>query len=233
MRERALIHVAGPPGSGKTTFIEAILSAAAGPVLVARCVRDDELRQARETAPKNHPELRRYRLAGASGMALFSYPANDTRWDAFFMTDLMTDYSQAVLLEGDNPIGFADLAIFVALAPRAGEALLVRRKRDLAAERARAVIAERYAGIQHAQLVVLNIHSECERKGAEQIVADVLRLRKDQELYDDLLRFRGSRIPITAVVANLTDPDDPGRKKALLRARRALRPRSSQTGRNG
>jgi ABC-type molybdenum transport system ATPase subunit/photorepair protein PhrA len=25
MRERALIHVAGPPGSGKTTFVEAIL----------------------------------------------------------------------------------------------------------------------------------------------------------------------------------------------------------------
>jgi hypothetical protein len=28
VRERALIHVAGPPGSGKTTFIEAILRAA-------------------------------------------------------------------------------------------------------------------------------------------------------------------------------------------------------------
>jgi hypothetical protein len=166
-------------------------------------------------------------------VALFSYPANNTRWDAFFMTELMTDYSQAVFLEGDNPIGFAELAIFVALAPRADEALLVQRKRDLAAERAKAVIAKRYVGIQQAQLVVLNIHSECERKGAEQIVADVLRLRKDQELYDDILRFRGSGIPITAVVANLTDPDDPGRKKALRRARRALRPRSSQTGRNG
>src|SRR2546421_13122259 len=90
----------------RTTFIEAILSAAGGTVLVARCVRDDALRQARETAPKNHPELRRYRLAGASGAALFAYPANNIGWDAFFITELMTDYSQAVLLEGDNPLRF-------------------------------------------------------------------------------------------------------------------------------
>jgi hypothetical protein len=221
MRERALIHVAGPPGSGKTTFVEAILNAAGAPVLASRCVRDDALRQARETAPKNHPELRRYRQAGASGVALFAFPENDIGSDAFFMTNLMMDYSQAVLLEGDNPLGFIDLAIFVAPAPRANETLFVRRTRNLAAaERAKAAIAERYAGIQHAQLVVVNIRSESEQEGGEQIVADVVRLRKDEELYDDILGFRGSKIPITAVVANLTDPDDPGRKKALARAAR-------------
>jgi len=222
MRERALVHVAGPPGSGKTTFIEAILSAAGGTVLVARCVRDDALRQARETAPKNHPELRRYRLAGASGAALFAYPANNIGWDAFFMTELMTDYSQAVLLEGDNPLGFTDLAVFVAPSPPADEALFVRRRRNLAgAERVKAAITERYAGIQHAQLVVVNVHGEHERKGGEQIVADVVRLRKDEVLYDDILGFHASKRPITAVVANLTDPDDPGLKKALARTRRA------------
>jgi hypothetical protein len=161
-------------------------------------------------------------------VALFAFPENDIGSDAFFMTNLMMDYSQAVLLEGDNPLGFIDLAIFVAPAPRANETLFVRRTRNLAAaERAKAAIAERYAGIQHAQLVVVNIRSEREQEGGEQIVADVVRLRKDEELYDDILGFRGSKIPITAVVAKLTDPDDPGRKKALARARRALRSRSS------
>ncbi len=54
MRERAFVHVAGPPGSGKTTFIEAMLAVVDGPVLAARCIRDDALRQARETATKDH-----------------------------------------------------------------------------------------------------------------------------------------------------------------------------------
>ena len=117
MRERTLIHVAGPPGSGKTTFVEAILSVAGGPVLAARCVRDDSLRRERETEPKDHPELRRYRQAGASGVALFAFPGN-IAWDTFFMTKLMTDYSQAVLLEGDSPLGFVDLRVFVAPAAR-------------------------------------------------------------------------------------------------------------------
>jgi len=61
MRERAFVHVAGPPGSGKTTFIEAMLAVVDGPVLAARCIRDDALRQARETATKDHTELRRYK----------------------------------------------------------------------------------------------------------------------------------------------------------------------------
>ena len=67
MRERALIHVAGPGRAGKTTFIEAMLGTTAGFVLVARCVRDDALRHSRETAPRGHAELQRYRKAGATG----------------------------------------------------------------------------------------------------------------------------------------------------------------------
>ena len=56
MRERALVHVAGPKGAGKTTFIEAMIAD----------------------------------LVGS---------------DAFFMTRLMEDYSQAAVLKGDNPLG--------------------------------------------------------------------------------------------------------------------------------
>lgn len=290
MIERALVHVAGPPGSGKTAFIEAMLETADELILAARCARDDALREARETAPKNHPELRRYRDAGASDVALFAFPEEDIGSDAFYMTDLMMNYSKAVVLEGDNPLGFVDLAVFVAPAPRTGEALFVRRTRDRAAEkRANAdsmerllhepdgvaellgrmvggpiaeftrtrpglleetrtqllagivaarkarppktvqywAIAERFAGIEQAQLVVVNARDERERKAGEQIVSDLVRLRKDENLFNDILGFRGSRTPITAVVANLTDPNDRGRKKALARARRALHLRSS------
>jgi len=73
MRERAFVHVAGPPGSGKTTFIEAMLAVVDGPVLAARCIRDDALRQARETATKDHTELRRYKQAGAWGPGALPY----------------------------------------------------------------------------------------------------------------------------------------------------------------
>ena len=66
MRERALIHVAGPAGAGKTAFIEALLAEGHALILAARCRRDDSLHQPRETAPSAHPELRRYRQAGAT-----------------------------------------------------------------------------------------------------------------------------------------------------------------------
>jgi len=225
MRERAFVHVAGPPGSGKTTFIEAMLAVVDGPVLAARCIRDDALRQARETATKDHTELRRYKQAGAWGAALFAFPGNLIGSDAFFITELMMNYSTAVLLEGDDPVGFVDLRVFVAPPPEAGEELFVWRRHLGNANRPTAAIAERYAGIQHAQMVIVNIRAERERRAGEQMVADIVRLRKDKELFDDILGFRGSKLPITAVVANLTDPDDPGRKKALARVRRALRPK--------
>lgn len=225
MRERPFVHVAGPPGSGKTTFMEAVLEVVDGPVLAARCIRDDALRQPRETAIKDHPELRRYKQAGAWDAALFAFPGNLIGTDAFFISKLMEDYSTAVLLEGDDPVGFVDLKVFVAPPPVAGEDLFVCRRRSGIAHRPKAAIAERYAGIQHARLVVVNIRGAHERRGGEQIVADIVRLRKDEELFDDILKFQGSKLPITAVVANLTDPDDQGRKKALARVRRALRPK--------
>ena len=34
---------------------------------------------------------------------------------------------------------------------------------------------------------------------------------KDAERYDEMLGFRGSKTPITAVMANLIDPNDPRR----------------------
>jgi hypothetical protein len=289
VRERALIHVGGPKGAGKTAFIERVLGGAGEWILAARCVRDDSLRQARETTPKSHPEIRRYREAGATGAALFTFPESDIGSDAFFLTHLMEDYSKAVLLEGDNPLGFVDLAVFVAPPLSTGASLLVRHKRDRAEEeRAKAdamerllrepdgvaqllgqmvgaplaelarkspklaedtrarfleavaqarsapppkptehwAIADGYRGIERAQLVVINARDDGERERGARLVAEVHRIRKDAAVFDDILGYRGNKLPVTAVVANVADRNDAGTKKALARVRRAIRGRS-------
>jgi hypothetical protein len=286
VRQRALIHVAGAKDAGKTTFVEAILGDAAGFILAARCARDGSLRRSRESTPRSHPELLRYRAAGASGAALFRFPESDVGSDAFFMTKLMEDYSEAAILEGDNPVAFVDLAAYVALPPPAGKTLLVRRTRDRAKkerDKAKAVerllrepsgiaeflgqvwgeplaafarqrpqllekvradllagiaqarrapppkpaarwaIAEGYEGVERAQLVVVNVRSAAERERGEAVAQEVVRLRRDAAVFDDVFGFRGSKTPITVVVANLVDPEDPGRRKAVARVRRALR----------
>ena len=134
MIERAYVHVAGPAAAGKTTFVEAMLRGIDRYWLAARGVRNDSLRRSRETAAKTHSELRRYREAGATGAALFEFPGKDIESDEFFMTHLMEDYSEGVVIEGNNPLGFVDLHVYVAPALSAGKSLFVRRQRDRAAE---------------------------------------------------------------------------------------------------
>jgi hypothetical protein len=286
MIERAVIHVGGPPGAGKTMLIESLLRSYDGLVLVARCVRDDSLRSSRETAPKRHPEMRRYREAGASGAALFRFPSADIDSDAFYTTDLMQDYSQAIVVEGDSPFFHADLCVFVAPALEGRSRLLVRRTRDRAAEARGALdsteqllrqpagmqklmtqvlghkaaslvpraspatekartellaaidemrsapppeptehwaLADGYAGIGDAQVVVTNTREGADADGAVRLLADLQRIRKDEEVFDDILGWRGTRSPITAVAANLGDAADPGTRKALARIRRSIR----------
>ena len=289
MIERALIHVAGPAGAGKTTLIESLLRAYDGCVLVARCMRNDSLRRSKETSPRKHPELQRYRTAGAVGVATFSFPTDDIDSDAFFATNLMLDFSEAVVLEGDRPFSYLDLQVYVAPAiPHRGR-LLVRRKRDRAAEahakadaieqvmrqpdgverllaellgepvaqlarrnptfleeaRARFLaeleqvrsapppkptahwaIREGYEGIEHAQVVVVNVRDDRDVAGGERLLADLRRVRKDNEVFDDILGWRGTKVPITAVAANLADGADPGTKKVMARIKRTIRTRS-------
>ncbi len=127
MRQRAIIHVAGPEGAGKTTFIETVLQRVDPPILVARCHRDDRLAEPKETSARTEPELRRYLEAGADGVALFTFPEAPPTTDDFFMTDLMAEYSRAVVLEGESPLAHVDLTVFVAPAPHRRERLFVRR----------------------------------------------------------------------------------------------------------
>jgi hypothetical protein len=137
--QRAFIHLAGPPGFGKTAFVEALLAADDGPTLIARCIWDDSLRCSRESSPRTDTEMQHYRQAGAYAAAVFAVPRHDSDPVEFYETQLMLNYSRAVTLEGGNPAAYADLEVFVGPAPLAGETLYVRRQQDVAAsQRARA-----------------------------------------------------------------------------------------------
>jgi hypothetical protein len=283
---RAIIHIDGAPGAGKTAFVERLLGALDESVLAVRCRRDESLRHARESWSARDPEVRRYRAAGAPDAGRFTFPSDRDAADDFFTTRLLTDVSDAVVIEGDSPLRDADLRVFVAPPPAAGQALLVRERRDRAAQqRAQADAMERllgepdgaarlldqlvggplvafarerpelleqarvsllagigkvraappptptdhwavaagYAGIEHAQLVVLNTCEDAERRRAQGLLEDVRRLRADRAVFDDVLGWRGSRVPITAVVADLANARDAGTRKAVARVKRSVR----------
>lgn len=286
MRERALIHVAGPANVGKTTFIERLLDAEAAFAICVRAEHDPKLREDQVSAPKTHKELRRYSEAGAGSVALYRFGPRDA--DAFFTSDFMQDYSEAVFIEGDQPLDYIDLSVFVASPLAPGRSLLrrVRRDRKTAHEASIAqmesalddpealirliggslgepfvsmalkrpelfedvrqsmssklaevkrapapkptehwAIAEGYEGIEHAQLVVVNVRMDGQRADAGRVVEDLGRVRKDQAVFDDILGYRGNKLPITAVVADLSAPKDPGLKKAITRVKRAIKAR--------
>jgi hypothetical protein len=65
-----------------------------------------------------------------------------------------------------------------------------------------------------------------ERELAERLVTNLMRLRQDEARLEDILSRGRDRRPITAVVANLADPRDSGRKKAADGIRRSMRQRS-------
>mgnify|MGYP001605395082 FL=1 len=286
MRQRALIHVAGPAGVGKTALVEALLRGLGELVICVRAQRDDSLRAPKESALTTHGELRRYADAGASAVAHYGFPVSQTDPDAFFMTDFMQDYSTAVIIEGDCPLEHVDLAVFVVPPIPDGSSLLVRAWRDHSAKHAASLdaweralespdalarfltrgigaplldaalaapailtqtraqmktelkrlraapppkptehwaVAPGYEGIERAQLVVVTARDDDQQQRCEALVQQVARLRKDVEVFKDVLGFRGSKLPIMAVVARLESQKDPGLKKAVARVKRAIR----------
>ena len=92
-------------------------------------------------------------------------------------------------------------------------------------------VAAGYAGIEHAQLVVLNAREDAERRRAQGLLEEVRRLRVDRAVFTDVLGWRGSRVPITAVVADLADPRDAETRKAVARVRRSVRDVPGRYGR--
>ena len=283
---RTFIHVDGPGNAGKTTLIEHLLRTFDGFALVARCHRADNLKAPQETRPARNVELRRYREAGADDAVRYRFPASHAEDESFFLTDLMEDYSDAVILEGDKPMPHVDLSVYVAEPFQEGAALLVRKVRDRAREEAEKIdaverlldeprgvaeileqtlgremgpllltlnpvklgelrdqlmagvekarrasppaptehwaIADGYAGIERAQVVVVNVRHQGLQGRAEAMLADLRRLRKDDEVFDDVLAPFGKRTPITAVAAVLSDPRHPGTRKAITRIKRSM-----------
>jgi cytidylate kinase len=66
VRQRALIHIGGPSGAGKTTLAEAVIAHAGEDVIIAaRCRRDESLTEPCESCSPTDPELGRYLAAGA------------------------------------------------------------------------------------------------------------------------------------------------------------------------
>ena len=78
--------------------------------------------------------MRRYRAAGATEAGRFTFPSDRDAADDFFSSRLMTAASDIVVIEGDSPLRGADLRVFVAPPPAAGQTLLVRERRDRAAQ---------------------------------------------------------------------------------------------------
>lgn len=292
MRERAFIHVAGPDGAGKTAFIEALLAADFGIVGCVRCRQDASLREERISGSMRDPELRRYAEAGASRAALYRFPEEDA--EGFWDTDFMEDYLPVVLLEGENPLGYADLQVFVGPPLGQGESILRRVEVDQAAIRAAELerlqeatetqegfkrlflgllgdaslvemmltgskqveeyrrdfqqnldrlrqqppppptehwaLQPGYEDMAGAGLILINGRSEEAKARGEALVAELPRLRKDEDVFNDVIRLKGDRRPVTAVVADLSDPKDAGLKKAIARVRRTVRRMVSDGG---
>ncbi|MBM4131561.1 molybdopterin-guanine dinucleotide biosynthesis protein B [bacterium] len=274
MFERAIIHVAGPAGAGKTAFIEQLVHALrAEEVACVRGIADTSAREPSESAPEGQPELDRWRRAGATVVALYRFdPGDGSIADDFYATDVMATFARVMVIEGDSPVDTVDLEVFVARPPGPGATLLRRARRDQAAERqaqfdammrtmatadrllggagkhmldpevaaearrafaagpaGESATAEKwqlaagYEGLARAQLVIANLFSPDEQALAAPFLREVARLRKDQDVFDDVISWRGSRVAITAVAGNVLDAKDPELRKAVARVRRGVR----------
>jgi len=107
VRQRALIHVDGPPGAGKTTLVEALLTHTDHMITAMRCVRDDTLPEPRESLAKTDPERAAIGQPARTPPPCTPSPPPATPHDAFFQTNFMQDFSHAVMIEGDCPVSFA------------------------------------------------------------------------------------------------------------------------------
>lgn len=84
------------------------------------------------------------------------------------------------------------------------------------------VLAEGLEGIETAEVVAVNVSTLKERKRADTMVEELQRLRKDKDVFKDIVGHRGSRSPILARVVDLTDTGDKNMKSLLRRIERTI-----------
>jgi hypothetical protein len=84
-------------------------------------------------------------------------------------------------------------------------------------------LATGYQGVERAEVVVVNVRSHKGESGAARLLADLARIRKEPDVFADVLGALGSRIPITSVAADLADAQHPGTRKAVGRIKRSMR----------
>jgi hypothetical protein len=82
-------------------------------------------------------------------------------------------------------------------------------------------LAPECPGIEYAQVVVINIRNEDEAARAQEMVEELVSLRKDPVIFEEAVDW-GSRLPITACVADLSNPKDKGLRKVLTRIKRVF-----------
>jgi hypothetical protein len=212
---RTYIHVTGPQGAGKTTFIETFLQTTMTSVLVARGRCDEGLRRAREASPRGDPELQRYRRAGATRTAMFTFPPGPSSFEEFFESDLMRHYSDGVIIEGDAPPCFGDESIYIAPPLPRGASFFVREQRRPTPARSaeRWTIRGGYEDIELASIVAVNVRAQRDTDGALRLLGDLARLRSDRTLFDEVVGWRGNRTPITSRRGRLVERGRPRHAK--------------------
>jgi hypothetical protein len=57
--------------------------------------------------------------------------------------------------------------------------------------------------------VVVNVREDGQRDYAQRLLADLARVGRDEQIFNDVMGRRGTRVPITAVAADLSDERDP------------------------
>ena len=72
-------------------------------------------------------------------------------------------------------------------------------------------------------MIIVNLRGNEDGDGADRLLADLDRLRKDKQVFDDVLGWRGKKTPVTADLSNVKDA---GTKKAVARIRRNMKVRS-------
>lgn len=131
MRERALVHITGPAGAGKTTLIEHLLRTNRSRLIAAvRGKADDQAQDHSVSFDDSDGDPARYALAGAYLSATYGFPPGGADTDTFYESRLMLDVQEAVLIEGDWPLHTPpDLTVFVAPPLPEGQPLIERTTR--------------------------------------------------------------------------------------------------------